>query len=334
MGFWKDKNVLITGINGFVASSLASNLLKEGANVVGTLRDEAFYDKAKYFFSPDMPGKIRFAKGDIKDYDFISRLMSGNEIEYVFHLAACSTVRIASRNPMECFETNIRGTYTICEAIRNCPTVEGAVVAASDKAYGVSQELPYKETTPLNGLYTYDASKACTDIVARSYAINYNLPITVLRCSNIYGPGDLNLTRIIPNTIRRLMAGEAPILWNETSTQQREFTYIDDIVEAYKIVVQYSNKTREVAFNVGTGIPVVVKDFMDTILKAYSNVTGEDFIPAEVKQKESTFKEIPCQFLDVSKIGLLLGFNCNMSLEKGLEETVNWYINFFNKEGY
>jgi len=93
--FWKGKNVCITGINGFVASAIASSLVKDGANVVGTLRDTSYFDKKSYFFSKEDPGKTKFAMGDIQDLDFMSRLLSGNEIEYVFHLAACSTVRIA-----------------------------------------------------------------------------------------------------------------------------------------------------------------------------------------------------------------------------------------------
>ena len=222
MSFWKDKNVLITGINGFVASNLAKNLVGKGANVVGMLKDISTFNALEELGIED---KVNVTFGDITDAHAVRRTVNKYEVDACFHLAAMSTVRICSRDPIVAFRTNVEGTWNVLEACRNAKTVKAVVVASTDKCYGVPEKLPYKEGDMLNGLATYDATKACTDIVARSFAYNYNMPISVTRCCNIYGPGDLNLSRIIPNTIRRVVAGKPAMLWNDSAAMVREFIY-------------------------------------------------------------------------------------------------------------
>src|SRR5213075_1416996 len=122
-------------------------------------------------------------------------------------------VRCAYRDPFETFESNVRGTYTLLEACRrNEKLVDRIVVASSDKAYGEATKLPYTEETPLEARFPYDTSKLCTDVIARSYFATYGLPVTIARCGNIYGGGDLNWDRIVPGTIRWLLNGERPII--------------------------------------------------------------------------------------------------------------------------
>jgi len=323
MSFWKDKNVLITGINGFVASTLAKKLVNEGANVIGLLMDVSVFNNLKEL---GIENKVNVTFGDINDYQTVRTAVNKNEVDVCFHLAAVSTVRICSRDPMVAFETNVKGTWNVLEACRTSKTIKSVVVASTDKCYGVPERLPYKEGDVLNGLATYDATKACTDIVARSYAYNYNMPVSVTRCCNIYGPGDLNLSRIIPNTIRRVVAGKPAMLWNDSAEMVREFIYIDDVVEAYASIAEHIDITKGKAYNVGTLEHIKVEDFVKKMFECMGRKPD-----IEVNQRDVEFKEIPDQYLDSTRIKDDIGWEPKYTLDTGLKKTVDWYVKFFER---
>ena len=321
MSFWKDKNVLITGINGFVASNLAKNLVGKGANVVGMLKDISTFNALEELGIED---KVNVTFGDITDAHAVRRTVNKYEVDACFHLAAMSTVRICSRDPIVAFRTNVEGTWNVLEACRNAKTVKAVVVASTDKCYGNPERLPYKEGDVLNGLATYDATKACTDIVARSYAYNYNMPISVTRCCNIYGPGDLNLSRIIPNTIRRVVSGSPAMLWSDSAAMIREFIYIDDVVDAYMKLAEHIDLTKGRSFNVGTLEHIKVEDFVKKIYKCLGKEPD-----IEIRDREAEFKEIPEQYLDSTLVKETTGWEPKYDLDSGLQKTVDWYANFF-----
>lgn len=321
MSFWKDKNVLITGINGFVASNLAKNLVGKGANVVGMLKDISTFNALEELGIED---KVNVTFGDITDAHAVRRTVNKYEVDACFHLAAMSTVRICSRDPIVAFRTNVEGTWNVLEACRNAKTVKAVVVASTDKCYGNPERLPYKEGDVLNGLATYDATKACTDIVARSYAYNYNMPISVTRCCNIYGPGDLNLSRIIPNTIRRVVSGSPAMLWSDSAAMIREFIYIDDVVDAYMKLAEHIDLTKGRSFNVGTLEHIKVGDFVKKIYKCLGKEPD-----IEIRDREAEFKEIPEQYLDSTLVKETTGWEPKYDLDSGLQKTVDWYANFF-----
>jgi CDP-glucose 4,6-dehydratase len=321
MSFWKEKNVLITGINGFVASNIAKSLVSKGANVVGMLKDVTTFDALKELAIDD---KVTVTFGDILDAHAVRRTVNKYEVDVCFHLAAMSTVRICSRDPVVAFRTNVEGTWNVLDACKNSQTIKAVVVASTDKCYGVPERLPYKEGDPLNGLATYDATKACTDIVARSFAFNYGMPISVTRCCNIYGPGDLNLSRIIPNTIRRVVAGKPAMLWDDSAAMVREFIYIDDVVDGYIKLAEHIDLTKGKAYNIGTMEHIKVEEFVKKIFKCMGKEPD-----IEINERESTFKEIPDQYLDSSLMTETTGWEPKHDLDSGLQKTVDWYVKFF-----
>jgi CDP-glucose 4,6-dehydratase len=150
---------------------------------------------------------------DLTDYESLLRILDEHEVRTVFHLAAQAIVSTANRGPLATWESNVRGTYTLLEACRTTgDRVDRIIVASSDKAYGKHDELPYREDFPLRASNPYDVSKACADMIARSYAVTYELPVAVTRLANVYGPGDLNWSRLIPDTARALVRGERPVI--------------------------------------------------------------------------------------------------------------------------
>ena len=157
----------------------------------------------------------------------------------VFHLGAQTQVGAANRSPLETWETNIRGTYMLLEAVREHDGGTRVVVASSDKAYGSHEELPYREDCALQPMYPYDVSKAATDMIARSYAATYDMPVAVTRLANVYGPGDVNWARLIPDTARALVRGERPVIRSD-GTPVRDYLYVEDAAAAYLAVAASS----------------------------------------------------------------------------------------------
>ncbi|HEY3188185.1 MAG TPA: NAD-dependent epimerase/dehydratase family protein, partial [Solirubrobacteraceae bacterium] len=225
--------MLVTGAQGFIGSWLAERLLDEGARVVTLLRD---VEPDARFNTDGIAERCVHVRGDLLDYETLVRALNEHEIKAVFHLAAQTIVGTANRSPLSTFETNIRGTYTLLEASRGVGhvgnPVERVVVASSDKAYGNHDELPYREDFPLQPRYPYDVSKAATDMIARSYATTYGIPVAVARLANVYGGGDFNWSRIVPDTARALLDGKRPVIRSD-GKPERDYMYVEDAVDAY-----------------------------------------------------------------------------------------------------
>src|SRR5262249_23684854 len=152
-------------------------------------------------------------------------------------LAAQTIVGIANRNPLSTFETNIAGTWRLFEACRRSPAVKQIVFASSDKAYGVHEKLPYDETAALQGVFPYDASKSCADLIAKSYAESFGLAVAITRCGNFYGGGDLNWNRIVPGTIRSILRGQRPVIRSD-GNYIRDYFYVEDGAAVYMLLAE------------------------------------------------------------------------------------------------
>ncbi len=320
--FWQDKRVFITGVAGLLGSWLAAELVNRGADVVGLIRDQ---DPKSLLAGAGGMNKIAIAHGDICDYETMERIIAEYEINTLFHLAAQTQVGIANRAPMSTYETNIKGTWTVLEAARRNPTVKGVIVASSDKAYGPQTELPYREDAPLHGEYPYDVSKTCADLIARSYAHTYELPVAVTRFANLYGGGDLNWNRLIPGTMRSALRGERPVVRSD-GTFKRDFVYVKDAVNGYLTLAENIDKPGVVgeAFNFGMDRPISVLAMINSIIAISNYPDLEPIILDEVKH------EIQDQYLSSAKIRKVLGWRPQYTLEAGLQETMDWYRAFLD----
>jgi CDP-glucose 4,6-dehydratase len=263
--------------------------------------------------------QVTQVQGTVTDAGLMQRVLHTYEVDTVFHLAAQALVGMANRSPVTTFEANIQGTWTVLEACRHCPTVERVVVASSDKAYGVHSELPYTEDFPLHGLYPYDASKACADLLSRCYATMFNLPVGVTRCANIYGGGDLNASRLVPEVVRAVLQGRAPVIRSD-GTPTRDYLYIDDAVRAYLTLAEQLDRpdVRGQAFNFGTNAPISVLDLVRRII-ALAGVELEPDVRGAARG------EIDHQYLDSRKAEAVLGWRPQVSLDEGLLCTLAWY---------
>ncbi|MBU1974393.1 MAG: GDP-mannose 4,6-dehydratase [Nanoarchaeota archaeon] len=317
---WKNKNVFISGADGFIGGWIAKILVEKGAKIVVIVRDQK---KNSALDLHKIRNKITTISGNITNFDLMKRIFNEYEIEYCFHLAAQPIVGIANRSPMSTFETNIKGTWTILEAIRELayPGFKGIIVASTDKAYGIHEQLPYTEESELRGIYPYDASKVCADVISRSYAKMYNLPLAVTRKANIYGGGDLNFSRIIPDSIKCLITGEE-LLIRSDGTPQRDYLYVEDAVNGYLTLAENLGRPeiKGHAFNFSLGKPTSVLEMVNTIIKIY----GKDLTPRVLGTAKG---EIDVQYLSNQKALQVLGWQPQHTLEQGLMKTIQWYQN-------
>ncbi len=314
---WTEKHVLVTGATGIVGSWLCEELVRRGAFVVAMVRDD---DPQSRFYTDGISKRCTIMRGDLVHLDHCMRAINDYDVETIFHLGAQTIVGAALRDPLDCFESNIKGTYNLLEAMRRLPDLAKCmVVASSDKAYGESEVLPYTEDMPLRGRHPYDVSKSCTDLLADTYAHTYGLNITVARCGNIYGAGDLNWSRIVPGTIRSVLAGQRPIL-RSSGGNIRDYIYVRDVVSAYCTLAEQSTRPEIAgqAFNFSPETSISVVD----IVQAVGRVMG---VPVEPVIMNTAKSEILNQTLDSSKAHALLSWSASWSLEDGLRETVEWY---------
>jgi CDP-glucose 4,6-dehydratase len=318
--FWRDRSVLVTGGTGLLGSWLIKQLLEAGAHVVCLVRD--WVPQSELVRSRRIE-QVNTVHGDILDRDCLERTLGEYEVEVVFHLAAQTIVGIANRNPISTFSTNIEGTWNLLEGCRRSPKVLSIVVASSDKAYGDQKNLPYDESMPLQGRHPYDVSKSCADLIAQTYAVSYNLPVTITRCGNFYGGGDLNWNRVVPGTIRSILRGERPVVRSD-GRFVRDYFYIEDGAAAYMLLAERlaSEATlRGQAFNFSNESQVSVLDMVDLILQKMKSS-----LRPEVLNQASN--EIRHQYLSAERARTMLNWHPQFTLESGLDRTLAWYREF------
>ncbi|HSK49575.1 MAG TPA: NAD-dependent epimerase/dehydratase family protein [Solirubrobacterales bacterium] len=312
------KRVLVTGGHGFVASHLARTLLERGDSV--TVLDLP---------PPPLSGlalqgieaAVELAEVDLRDGPGVAAAVETGEFDVVFHLAAQTLVGPAMEDPGATFEANVRGTWHLLEACRRAE-VPAVVVASSDKAYGPREELPYREEMRLAPASPYEASKAAADAIALSYRPAFGLPVAVTRFANIYGGGDLNFSRLIPEAVAAVLAGRRPQIRSDGSPE-RDFLYVDDAVAAYLAIesaVGAGGPGAGEAFNAGGERPFSVAE----VLGMLTEVAGAGLDP-EFLGTGNPAGEIDRQYVDSAKLRGLTGWRSEVELADGLARTLEWY---------
>ena len=326
--FWQGKNVFITGINGFIGGNLAKDLLDKGANVFGLVRNQSFQT---FLYFESLEKEIIIIRGELTDKELLNRIMSENNINVVYHLAAQVEVGVGLLNPYLTFETNIRGTYTLLEAIRaHGELVESVIFASTDKAYGAyaADQMPYKENYPLLPKYPYDTSKACSDMIAQVYANEiFKMPIAITRFSNIYGPGQLNFSALIPDSITSAL-GFSKFIPRGDGSMIRDFLYVGDVVDLYlrigeSMAISPEKISGEV-FNAGTNKPTSVRDILEVVYKLAWNISDFEEI-LNLMNKKQTVGEIQCQYMNYDKVNEYFKWSPTHSLQDGLIKSIEWY---------
>ncbi|MHB8656602.1 MAG: GDP-mannose 4,6-dehydratase [Solirubrobacteraceae bacterium] len=344
-GAWAGRSVLVTGAYGLLGGWLTRGLLESGARATVIRRDRT---PRSALASMGLEPRVSVIHGDICDAGLLARALCEYEIDTVFHLAAQTLVPTANRSPVSTFETNIRGTWTLLEACRSFGALQRIVVASSDKAYGPHEDLPYREHYALQPIFPYDVSKAATDLIARSYWHTWRLPVAVTRFANLYGGGDFNASRLVPEAVSAALSGRPPVIRSDGSPE-RDFLYVEDAVAAYLAIAEAltaggarglragagagaragaragaaagaAAAAAGEAYNAGGGRPHRVLDVVELICRLAG--TG---VEPDVRGAGIPAGEIDRQWVDATKLRELTGWEPQVSLDEGLRRTIDWY---------
>ena len=313
---WRGRSVLVTGGAGFIGYALAMRLAELGARVVVLDIKPSLPDFGQQ--GRDARKNITYIRGSVTSQKTLDRILKSKHVRTIFHLAAEAIVVRANKNPERTLRTNILGTWMLLERARVQGGVDEIIVASSDKAYGSHDRLPYREEAPLQGLNPYDCSKSGTDLVAQMYARSFDMPITIARCGNVYGPGDTNWSRLIPDAFRSVAKGRTLDIRSD-GTFKRDYIYIDDIVEAYMRLAERtgSDGLFGEAFNFGNNKPQRVSDVLEEIVR----------VAPELKFRILNIarNEIKNQYLDAHKAKKVLDWKTKTGMHEGFRKTATWY---------
>jgi CDP-glucose 4,6-dehydratase len=314
--FWLHRPVAVTGATGFLGAHLVGLLVQLGAEVVVLLRDHVPFSS----ISAPWRDAVSIVEGAVEDQATCERLLGEYSATVVFHLAAQTQVVVANRTPVSTFQANVAGTWSLLEAARRSPTVSAVVTASSDKAYGDQPALPYDEDMSLLAVHPYDVSKACADLIAKSYAATWSVPVAVTRCGNFFGPGDTNWERLVPGTARAVLEGRRPEIRSD-GRPTRDYLYVVDGALAYICLAEALASDPGLAgqaFNFSTEHPLSVLELTDLIQKA-ADTSLEPLVLGTATH------EIEDQWLSASKARRVLGWSPTYQVDEAMRLTVAWY---------
>ena len=314
-------NILITGGLGLVGKSLISLLARKNYNVF-------VLDKSNNKIRNKLiKGKqIKFVYGNFQNKPFIEKIIKKNKISVIFHTGAITQVLDSLKKPYETYKNNLMGTLNILDCIKKINPKIIFIFSSSDKAYGEAKNKYYLETDSLSSVYPYDLSKSCADLICQSYSNVYGLKIGIVRCGNLYGPGDFNKNRIIPETIMSALDNKK-LKIRSSGKLVRDYLYITDAVDAYYMIMKnlkLNNSKNLLIYNVGSKDNMSVIKLVNLILSLMNKKHLKPIILNKSK------KELIFQKLNYSKIKRELNWRQKVTIKKGLRYTINWYTKHYS----
>lgn len=322
-----NKKILITGASGFIGSHLTEKLVEMGCEV------KAF---VKYNFQNDwgwlehskVKDEIEIYTGDIRDYDAVYDAAS--DVDVIFHLAALIGIPYSYVSPLAYIKTNVEGTYNVLQSARQ-HNLDRVIVTSTSETYGSAQYVPIDEEHPMVGQSPYSASKISADQLSISYHRSFDMPVTIARPFNTYGPRQ-SARAIIPTIITQILNGQKEIKLGNLSPT-RDFNYVKDTAAGFISLAQ-SDKTIGEITNIGSNFEISMRDTVDLIVK----LTGENIKIVTDKQRVRPDKsEVDRLYCDNSKIKKLTAWKPEYDLEAGLKETIDWFadnMKFYKPEIY
>jgi CDP-glucose 4,6-dehydratase len=309
-------NILVTGATGFIGSHLAKRLLGHGHTVV-TIAHDTYPPMSRPIDFLGINDKIVYAHGSITDLELLKRVVSDYEIEQIYHMAVFGLVKRANISPIPVWRTNIEGTWNVMEAARDCDAA--VLYMSTDKVYGDYGNTPYREDFALRGVNVYDCSKACGEMIARSYHFVYGVKTLIIRMCNAYGPADLD-SRLVPNTLRSCLAGKNPVVYDGI-TYLREWIFVNDTVEALTLAMNNIKRTDGESYNIGTGYRATQADVVAEILKYFPHLKPEITPPLPYMKKE-----IPNNLVSSEKFRKTFVWSPKTDFATGIKLTAKWWI--------
>lgn len=317
------KNVLVTGADGFIGSHLVEALVAKGHKV----RALSQYNSFNYWgWLESLPclDQIEVVSGDVRDPFFCKEIAKDQDT--IFHLAALIAIPYSYVAPQSYVETNITGTLNICQAAKELGT-EHVIHTSTSEVYGTAQYVPIDEKHPLQPQSPYSASKIGADCMAMSYYNSFELPLTIARPFNTYGPRQ-SARAVIPTIITQIAAGKKTIQLGDTSPT-RDFNYVKDTVKGFIKIAEARHFGETI--NIGSNFEITVSDTLNLIKKIMNSDVEFTQDPNRIRPKNSEVNRLWCEN---KKIKELCQFTPDYDIEKGLTETIEWFTQPENLKHY
>lgn len=308
----KNIPILVTGGAGFIGSHLVESLIETGAKIIVPYIEIL---PNSYFAVNKLKSKVELVKVDLANRKKTDALIRKYKITYIFHLAAQTIVTDALHDPYYTLYNNIVSTINLLETVRNSSFVKGIIIASSDKAYGKT-EMTYTEDSPLKGDHPYDVSKSSKDLIAQAYFKTYKVPIVISRFGNIYGEGDLHLSRIIPGICESVLKNKI-LRIRSNGKYIRDYVYVKDVVSGYLHLLYHLDETMGSAYNFSSHDTLSVID----LVKKIEAITGKNI---RYTITNTAVNEIPYQHLQDKKIRKL-GWKPMYTLDNTIPGILDWY---------
>ena len=312
----KNKKILITGADGFIGSHLVEEVLEQG----GKVKAFVYYNSFNSFgwldtFPSDVLQKIEVVSGDIRDKGFVQESMQGCDM--VFHLAALIGIPYSYHAPDSYVDTNIKGTLNVLSAAQKL-SLERVLVTSTSEVYGTAQYIPINEKHPYQGQSPYSATKIGADRLAESFFTSFDLPVTIVRPFNTFGPRQ-SARAIIPSIITQILSGSKELhLGNLTPT--RDLNYVKDVVKAFVEISKCNDAIGE-EINICNGKEISMRELVDVIVES---LEADVIISIEDERLRPSKSEVDRLLGDNSKILLLTNWKPQISLSEGLMNTIKW----------
>lgn len=318
------KKVLVTGADGFIGSHLTEMLVAKGYQVKALAQYNSFNNWG-WLEKINCKKEVKILAGDIRDQNYCKTITK--DVDIIFHLAALIAIPFSYVSPDSYVETNIKGTLNICQSAKE-NRVSRLIHTSTSEVYGTAQYVPIDETHPLQPQSPYSASKIAADAMAMSFYHSFDLPITIARPFNTYGPRQ-SARAIIPTIITQIASGKKEIELGDVSPL-RDFNYVEDCCRAFIMILE-NEKTIGETFNIGSDTEISIADTLDLIKEIMkSNVTFKNHQQRNRPKKSEVFR-LRC---DNTKINKLVGYKPKINIRDGLKKTVNWMIKPENLKMY
>lgn len=313
------RNVLVTGADGFIGSHLTERLVQAGANVTALCLYNSF-DSLGWIddLSTTVRSAINVQRGDVRDAALMNRLSARQDV--VFHLAALIAIPHSYMAAQSYLETNVAGTLNVLEAAR-VHDVQRVVHTSTSEVYGTARVVPISEDHPLQGQSPYSATKIGGDMLAEAFARSHDLPVTILRPFNTYGPRQSERA-VIPTVLRQALDPEVCSIRVGDVTPVRDFTYVEDTAAAFLAIGAAPEVLYGVPYNAGTGRAVSVADLIDLIRSLVSCDKPVEHDAARNRPPRSEVREL---LADNSRLRLATGWTPRVDLSEGLERSIDWW---------
>lgn len=318
-----EKNILVTGADGFIGSHLTEKLVKEGYKV----RAFAYYNSFNNWGHLDSLDKsilneVEIFTGDIRDPNGVRQAMKG--VEQVFHLAALIAIPFSYHSPDSYVDTNIKGTLNVLQAARDFGTSK-ILITSTSEVYGTAQYVPIDEKHPFQGQSPYSATKIGADRLAESFYRSFNMPISIVRPFNTYGPRQ-SARAVIPTIITQLLKGERQIKLGSLAPT-RDFNYVKDTARGF-IEIARSNKTIGEEINIATGIEISIGELAQELI---NQINPSATIICEEERLRPEKSEVNRLLGCNKKIKALTNWVPEYNLSSGLTETIEWFKNHLSQ---